>query len=259
MSGSLLVPFDTAPAPDTPLLLCLPPAGAGCGRYRHWQRVAGAAAWVVGVQLPGREARWCDPPAESVGAITGEVVEALCTGGSRPVVVYGHSFGGLLGYEVTRRLSGRGRAPSALVVAACRTPRRWAAVLPADFADGELLRLLRAGGVDPAALDEDTLELALEVLRADARLSRTFSMPADPVLHCPIHAWGGDADEVVTGAQLDEWREFGTAGVHRATFAGGHDFATDHLPEIVATLVGLAGPAGTHEAAQEDAGCGTRY
>ncbi|MFC7648963.1 thioesterase II family protein [Streptosporangium lutulentum] len=114
------------PEPYTrPTLLCLPQAGAGCGQFRPWQDALGTEVSVVGVQLPGRENRFTDPPAHSVGevvdAVVAELAGALTPG--LPLVVFGNSFGGLLGYEITRRLGyHHDRWPDALVVAACRPP-----------------------------------------------------------------------------------------------------------------------------------------
>lgn len=112
----------TVPAdPALPVLLCLPPAGAGCQQFRAWQPALEGTAQVYGVQLPGRENRWREPMPdtfdEAVEAITAELVSTV---GKRPLIVFGHSFGGLLGYEVSRRVT-----PRALVVSGCRAPGHW--------------------------------------------------------------------------------------------------------------------------------------
>lgn len=227
----------TVTGDQRPILLCLPQAGSGCGQFRSWQQLAGEAVTVLGVQLPGREERWLDPPPESVDEVTADVAAALP---AVPIVVYGHSLGGLLGYEITRRLGGLGRWPRALVVAACRSPRRWVGA-GRDLLNDETeqARLLAASGMNGPGLDEDLRALAAETLRADARLSMTFRLPAQPKVGCEIYAWGGGADGIVTASQLDEWREYGTDDVHSETFAGGHQFPFEHAGEIVPRLVRL--------------------
>src|SRR5688500_2256798 len=127
MAGTWLTSWTPEPF-SRPVLLCLPQAGAGCGQFRPWQRHLGTDLSVVGVQLPGREARWADPEPsdveEVVAGVTRELVAALPP--NQPIVIYGHSFGGLLGYEITRRLgTAYGRWPNTLVVAACRPPHMW--------------------------------------------------------------------------------------------------------------------------------------
>lgn len=246
MTRSLLVNFarttgtaaaGTVTEDQRPVLLCLPQAGSGCGHFRSWQRLAGEAVTVLGVQLPGREERWLDPPPESVAEVTAAVAAALP---AVPVVVYGHSLGGLLGYEIARRLGDLDRWPRALVVAACRSPRRWVGA-GRDLLNDETeqARLLAASGINVPGLDEDLRELAAERLRADAQLSMTFRLPAQPQVGCEIYAWGGDADDIVTASQLDEWRDYGIQGAHCETFAGGHQFPFEHADEIVPRLVRL--------------------
>lgn len=211
------------------VLLCLPQAAAGAGTFRAWaQRFEDVD--VLAVQLPGREQRFADPPAanvdEVVSAVTAELA-ALPTG--RPLVVFGDSFGGLLGFEVALRC-----AADALVVTACRAPSHWSGsgrgITPAD------LEALLAGSAATADLDEDSRSLVAEVLRADAVLSSTYRVAPDARLPCPVHAWAGRHDRTVSADQLDDWRTVAGGEFHR------RDFDSDHLllarcPEEVVAAV----------------------
>ena len=230
---SWLVPFG--PVGDRPVLVCLPQAGSGCGGFRSWQDEFGAEVAVVGVQLPGREDRFVDPPAESFAAAVDSIVtelRQLLSGQS--TVLFGHSFGGLLGHEVARAVS-----VTALVVAASRPPHL------SGKADGSMgaggADDVFAGLLDAKDLDEDVRELVLEVLAQDAELSATYEDPAGAPVSCPVHAWGGADDEVVTATQLAEWRTYAGASFHQREFPGGHDFCLS--PAAVAALRGLVSPS----------------
>lgn len=226
-----LVPF--APLDARTVLVCLPQAGSGCGRFRPWQDVMGDKASVVGVQLPGRESRFADPPPESFAHAVAEIVAALVDLGPRPSILFGHSLGGLLGYEVARALP---EPPVALVVAASRPPHRSgraAGSIAAEPAEG--LAKALAG----KELDDDMWELAMDVLRQDAELSATYDDPGGAPVPCDLHAWGGDADEIVSAADLAEWRGYAGGTFHTRVFAGGHDFclATTAVPAAVRALL----------------------
>jgi surfactin synthase thioesterase subunit len=236
-----LAPWHSCADVDA-VLLCLPPAGSGCGQFAGWQRELGASVAAVGVQLPGREQRFAEPmPAtvdDAVAAIASEVVARLPAGA--PLVLYGQSFGGLLAYELCRCLHGvHGRPPAALVVAACRAPHHWVGAGRGLVEDGaELERLLDLRGLGDD-LDPDSRELMLEVLRVDAQLSLTYADPAGAPVPCPLHAWGGTRDEIVTAGQLDEWAAYAGGPFERRQFPGSHYLSADAGLLLVEALRGL--------------------
>ncbi|MFF4604354.1 thioesterase II family protein [Streptomyces sp. NPDC001339] len=223
-------PGGTPVHDSRPVLLCLPPAGAGCHQFRAWQRPLADSAQVWGVQLPGRENRWRDPMPdtfdEAVDAIADEVRARLAPG--HPLTIFGHSFGGLIGYELARRLG-----PAALVVSGCRPPSHWDGAGRGIVEDDEELnKLLDAGGPGAALLDPDTRTLMLDMLRRDAQLSSSYAHTPGARLDIEIHAWGGTADETVTAHQLDGWAEATTRAAHRMDFPGGHH-AVLRNPELI--------------------------
>ncbi len=241
MARGWLVPWH--PRPDRrPALLCLPPAGAGCGQFGTWQAAFGDAVSVIGAQLPGRETRWADPPPdtveEAVGSVADELTELIPP--ELPVVVFGHSFGGLLGYEIARRLGRDGRWPGALVVAACRPPHHWVGAgrgLVDD--DRELARLLDDRRLGDEDLDEDSRELMLDVLRQDARLSLTYTDPAGARVECPLEAWGGRDDPTVLPGQVAGWREYAAGSFRDRVLAGGHYFCLESAEPARGLLAAL--------------------
>jgi surfactin synthase thioesterase subunit len=251
MTGPWLLTWPAAPGfrpGDRPVLVCVPPAGAGCGQFRAWQDALGDAIVVAGVQLPGRETRWADPPpadiAEVVGAVTAELAGLAPPG--TPVVIFGHSFGGLLGYEIARAL-GRGPGwPRALVVAACRPPHLWLGAgrgLSDD--DDELARLLAGRQLSRDDVDDDSREFLLEVLRLDARLSLTYTDGGRHPVGCRLEAWGGRDDATVRPGHVAGWRGYAGAGFRQRLFAGGHYFCLESPDAALAALRRLAGaPAG---------------
>ncbi|MFI2370858.1 thioesterase II family protein [Streptomyces sp. NPDC018833] len=219
--GSWISTWPAGPGDaDLPALLCLPPAGAGCQQFRAWTPALAGVAQVYGVQLPGRENRWREPMpdtfGEAVEAIAAELRPIVSAG--RRLVVFGHSFGGLLGYEVARRVT-----PDALVVSACRAPGHWTGAGRGIVDDDEELdKLFDTAGLDPAFLDEDTRALMVEMLRKDARLSLSYTHVPGRPLPVAVHTWGADGDETVTAQELAGWAAVTTAGFHVHRVQGGH-------------------------------------
>jgi len=246
-SGSWLMPWH--PQPDRcPVLLCVPPAGAGCGQFRSWQAALGGGVSVIGVQLPGRENRWADPdPSSMTGAVDAVVAEvAELVPANHPIAVFGHSFGALLGYEIVRSLrTERDQRLRGLVVAACVPPGCWAgAGLGLIDNRSELTRLLDARGLGAEDLDEETREVMLDVLSRDARLSLSFTGEDLAAVDCPLEAWGGKEDMIVSAEQLSGWRDYAAQTFRARLFAGGHYFCLDDPEPALALLGPMTAPAG---------------
>ncbi|MEV6596463.1 alpha/beta fold hydrolase [Actinoplanes sp. NPDC051346] len=226
--GRWLTAWPPRPA-GAAVLLCVPPAGGGCGRYAQWQPLMPPGIGVLGVALPGRERRWSEPPASTLADVVDAVTRELgeLTPPELPVVVFGESFGGLIGYEIARQLSGTpGRRPAALAVAACRPPSMWVGAGRglADDED-ELMSLLNLGDLGHE-VDAETLAEMLDVLRQDTRLSLTYAGSSHETLACPVHAWGGADDPVVTSEHLDGWQAYAGHSFSRRQFPGGHHFCS---------------------------------
>jgi surfactin synthase thioesterase subunit len=229
-----VVPWHPSPA-GLPTLVCAPPGGSGCTRYRNWQARLGDAVSVVGVQLPGRENRFADPhPATFADAVAAVAADLAGLRAGAPLVVVGESFGGLLAYEIARAVG-----PDALVLAATEAPGNRSATEHLVIDERSMRELFTSGPPELRDLDEDSQEFLLDVLRRDGKLAGTHVLAEDFRVDCPIHAWSGDRDTVVPGHLLDGWTRYSTAGATRRSFAGGHTFLTDLADETVPALRSL--------------------
>jgi len=211
----------------TPLvdLVCFPGAGAGASVFRPWAgRLPGYAA-LLACQLPGREERIDEAPADDLGGAAAKVVDALAARPeSRPLVLYGHSMGAVLAFEVAHRLAGMGRAPSALLISASTPPTGHGG----GGMDPQALRdlLLAYDPGNAAILESDELFAALApVLRADIALlrrHRIIGAPLSPTVQgCLL---GGASDPVVPPPAVAQWTSHFAGPVKQATLPGGHHF-----------------------------------
>jgi surfactin synthase thioesterase subunit len=225
------------PADVGPLLLCLPPAGAGPSSFREWPAALPAGVELAVLALPGREARITEPPAFELD----ELVEAVRQRADRPYALYGHSMGGLLAFEVVRELRRRGaRLPTRVYLGGSRPPQ-----LPktlariADLPDEEFLaRIAELGGLPQGVRDvPELLDLILPALRADFDwLNRYTYQPAEPV-PVPLVCLAGTGDRDADPATMADWAEHTAAGCTVHPIQGGHLFFADRAAEVAA-LVG---------------------
>ncbi|WP_246204076.1 thioesterase II family protein [Streptomyces tailanensis] len=237
MTGRWFAAETTAPD-AVARLFCLPHAGAGASAYREWQSKVGPDVEVVPVQLPGREARFAEPPvtsaAEIVKHLAGSLVERA---GGKPFALFGHSMGALLAYELTHELLLVGRPPVHLVVSgygAPHLPRSTAYGVVHKLPDAELARHIEAlqGTAGEVLEHPELLELLLPILRADYELCETYRFVGHPPLPVPVTALGGTEDPGATEPQLRAWGELTTAPFTATSFPGGHFYLNAQLDDL---------------------------
>ena len=104
-------------------LYCFPYAGRGASLYVPWDSRFGPDVEVCPVQLPGREERLHEPLARRMPEIVDRFLAEVGHELDRPFAFFGYSMGGVVAYEIARRLQAEGaRSPEMLFVSASRPP-----------------------------------------------------------------------------------------------------------------------------------------
>ncbi|WP_194910935.1 thioesterase II family protein [Catenulispora rubra] len=236
------------PAPEAGIrLVCLPHAGGAAPFYLEFARTLHPDVDVLAVQYPGRQELWREPVIESLTELADRVAAELVPWCDRPVALFGHSLGALLGYEVARRLADAGRPAAALFASGRRAPSVRRPEIAHLLNDRDLVRELAAlGGTDPRVLeDEEVLRLTLPVVRADYRAVDSYRYEPGPPLDCPVTVLTGRDDPQVRPQEAEAWRGHAGGEFEVVTFSGGHFFLVEHsraVTELVAArLAALSG------------------
>ncbi|MGW4025237.1 thioesterase II family protein [Streptomyces sp. NPDC005009] len=212
-------------------------SGGSQRMYRDWPSRF-PADWEVRIpDAPGRGPGDGRPAVGDMGALVEYFLHELGSGLTGRFAFFGHSMGGLVAYELTRRLIDEGRTPPIWLGVSAR------GTLHPDgdgtrrhlLSDAELRRELAAmGGTASSALDHQELwELFAPTIRADLRISETWrTKPLSTPLPVPLSVFGGTQDHVAPPHRLDGWAAASEHFMGLRLFDGGHFYFQGRLPEV---------------------------
>jgi NADPH:quinone reductase-like Zn-dependent oxidoreductase/surfactin synthase thioesterase subunit/acyl carrier protein len=266
LSPWLIRGSGNADAPNR--LICFHSMGVGASLFTKFLLQPPVGYDILAVQTPGRENRLAEPVAESLDALADQIAPQLLPLFDRRVVIWGHSFGGIVAHEVIRRLSERHHLkPIHFVVTGTVAPHLmylWhnrevmLKVMVADNSPEYLISLSRY--VD----DQEFLKEIIPLMRRDHKLMMSYRYQAKPPLHCPITAFAARQDDMVYTDEIREWAQHTDAGFELIEVDGDHWFLNRNRERIltkfqeiadrpcraVGERTGLMGPHATDFSAQ---------
>lgn len=208
-------------------LFCLPHAGSGATAYQSWRREMPSFVELCAVRLPGRETRISEMSFTDSEALVEQMAQVLAGDCDLPYVIFGHSMGAVLAYELAQSFRRRGLPqPACLfvsgrVAAHLKLPAKPVYELPLQSFLSELED--RYGGLPKELLqDQEMLDFYLPILRSDLELIETYQYKEAPPLSCPIVASGGLDDHSLWLEGLEAWKQHTVGSFTLQRYDGGH-------------------------------------
>ena len=227
------------PNPAAPLRLwCLPFVGAGAAIWHPWAARLGSTAEIMAARLPARETRLAESPLTRMTAVVDALVVDIIQFASDDYVLCGHSLGGLVAFELARRLRAlKVPQPKALILCGTRAPHIPRPEPPLhQLTAREFLPEIehRYGAIPPEIREHpEFLELLIPSLRADMEIYETYRYAPATRLDLPLLALGGTRDRIVSRSDVLGWRTHTTGRCETAFINSGHFFPQDAVDEVV--------------------------
>lgn len=208
-------------------LICIPQSGGGAGAFSSWRAHLPDGVELAPVELPERGTRARERMPVGMGALADALYEGLRPELDMPYLLFGHSFGGMLAYEVAVRAErDHVRAPLAALISGTRAPQVPPRRRLAHSDERTLLTWLSDNGGLPAEL-LDYPAFLTEVTRAvrmDLGYAESYLVPQPTRIDTPLYAFGGADDLVTPPDALPHWERCAAGEFTVTTLPGDHGY-----------------------------------
>jgi len=211
-------------------LFLFPYAGGGPAVFGKWLGEFDTHIETFIAHYPGRGSRYNEQLIQRIDNLVEKLAQAIQPYLDKPVALFGHSFSGLIAYELAKQIQ-----PQILFVSGCGAPHLPNPHPPIHhLPDPDFIKSLQELNGIPAEISDNSelMELLLPMLRADFEAFESYS-PNSHQLSCPIIALGGLNDPRVSQEQLKGWETHTTAGFRSEYFSGDHFFINTNIANII--------------------------
>lgn len=223
-------------------VFCFPFAGGGINTYLPWKQQFSNDIELVLVQPPGRGSRILEDVHECMEDYIDELLIHQDYLTSVPYILFGHSLGARVVFELASQLSNKGLpAPISLVASGSRAPHMHSRKkptfnLPDDAFIEEVVRL--NGTPNEIIENDEIMSLLLPLLRADFKIAETYSAKKHS-LPFPIIVFSGDNDPSINDEEVKGWRELSKYEVEINILEGDHFFINEHGSTLTGRIAQL--------------------
>lgn len=195
---------------------------------------------VFSMQLPGRSTRIDEPGCPSFEEMLSHLEECMMED-FLPFVFLGQSFGGIIAYELAKRLVHSQKIlPRNLIITSCIPPQYMKELKKySHLPDEEFLKSIENDfGSMPQELksSKDLLSLAIQILKADFNFIDHYTFEHDAPLSIPITVLEGSDDSSIRPYSLKDWQERSTFPLEYSLHKGDHFFPYSK-PDLIASYI----------------------
>lgn len=219
-------------------MLCFPFAGGTAEYYLPWKNQLSKDIQVCPVQLPGRSYRWQEPVYSDIVTLVDDmlpVIKPILD--ARPYIIFGHSMGGYIAYELCKRLTQeKASLPGLFIVSALLGPKHWHNRQPiSHLSDQDFNQFfINLGGFHPELLKHASfLKMQMSLLRNDIHLCENYHYQQPANFPFPILALAGSQDEYIRPESLLAWQEETKNEFTFHEFKGNHFYINQNLLAVL--------------------------
>lgn len=226
--------FENKETSDT-RLFCLPYAGGNAEFYLSWKRLVPKNIDLCPIQLSGRSYLMKEELPSNISLIADSCVKIIEKYSDKKVVLYGHSMGSILAYEIALKLNFK---LDLVCLSGGDAPHIWGnKEFYSRFTDEELLKWMINNynyHLNDMKLAESYLAPFIRVLREDLKNCESY-VTSGKILDCPVIIFGAK-DDALCSTDLNLWRQYCPQAIVHYFENGGHFFHKAYANEIISII-----------------------
>ncbi|PEX96115.1 thioesterase [Bacillus cereus] len=223
-------------------LFCFPHAGGSAFSYAKWKNYFNPYIEVVPIELAGRGYRIEESLYQSMEEAVNDVYTSIVKQIEHsPYILYGHSMGSLIAYEVARKIQdSKNVLPEFLVLSGRNHPNSKMKNIRHNLPNEQFKREVIAMGGTPSGVlqSEELMGIFLPILRADFKIVETY-IHDNNMQACDIDflIFNGENDEFTTYNQVIKWEQYTSKTCTFYSFKGNHFFLNENIEEIANRII----------------------
>lgn len=218
-------------------LICIPYAGGNASMFNSWAKGLPSDIEVISIQLPGRGMRFSTPSYDDMNLLIDGLMKEIPDILNLPYVLFGHSLGSRIGFEIIKRLNAAElKLPLHFIASGSRGPQVEMNEKPIhSLPTEEFLKELKKmnGTSDELLHNSELMNVLMPMLRADFKISETHVSTENTCFNIPLSIFGGADDTKIDLNSLNRWKELFTSLSEITIFPGGHFFIDSHTSQVL--------------------------
>jgi acyl transferase domain-containing protein/thioesterase domain-containing protein len=224
------------------LLFVFNDAGGSNRLFENWSNFIDTSFEMVMIQLPGRDDRTDEPMCNDLNKVLKELTPVINDKIDKPFYIYGHSMGGLIAFEVARKLQNDfDKHAENLIVSGTPCQKGFInhfvnSIFAENYSDQQLLSLITTGSDADFDINNDAIKDLIKMLRNDFELIHGYQYKEMPQLQSKITAVHALSDDRVDIEAVKKWDVETSKEFELITVEGGHNVVyTD--ADMIASLI----------------------
>lgn len=221
-------------------LFCIPYAGGNASAYRCFMEHLDSEIVPYFIELAGHGRRMGEKLKSSVMENAEDIYSQISARlDGTPFILFGHSMGTLLEYEVLKLIQERkGMAPIHAFFSGRYTPDVFTCEEHYKLPEDHFLAMLRLYGGTPDEFysSPELIQIFLPIIRNDYQVVETYNFGKKKVFDADFTVMAGREDCIVSREQMEEWKTYTTGRCDVHMFNGDH-FYLFKEPRSVCELI----------------------